>query len=409
MIYNEGLYESELFEGTTYTGTWSNNYSFTYLAGTTVSILPTLTATIPDGTSVKIYAGETTLTYVEIFSGIESPVLFQSLTSGATNIYIKLVLQSTQQDITPIISSLSFVIHQETSLYTIAAQILSDGLLDTGTTYNIDTELQKYLIPYSSFTPVKHRYALKKVAEASGGVVYQDRYGVIQVEAGNFLTRNPELPSLDTINENRILSVSSPISEVKNIIQIKTLPLVALTDQTVYTLSGDNLINNGESRTFDIFYTDYEAVIDGAAVLSSTPAGATIIDETHYSWGATVTVLGSSNGQQLALTIEGKPLVIRGSRLVTRTDGASIRRNGNKTLSILENKLLQSAPLAEQIADSILSITKQEARDIESDWRGDPTLELGDKVTFNGIPAVIVTQEFNFNGALSAKMHLRKV
>jgi hypothetical protein len=409
MLYSGGLYGDTLYESIAYQGQWDDSFSFTFLAGTTVSLTATIAGTIPVGSSVDIYAGETLATLQLIQSGVKTALLFISDISGATPLYVRLILNSSSRGTGPAITSLALLIEQSTSLYTIATQILSDGLTPSGTTWNVDTELQKYPIPYAWVSPVSHREAVGSVAEAAGGVVFQDRLGVIQVQAGNFIGRDPLAPNLFTILANRIYNASSPVSEVKNRIQIKTNPYVALAETTVWTLTGDTAIDNGESRTFDIRYTDYDAIINGHAVLSSAPAGATITAETHYSWGATVTILGSSNGQVLTLVIHGEPLVIQGSQLIERTDGASIRRNGDKALTIDGNNMIQSEILAGIIADDIIAITANEARDIEMDWRGDPSIELGDKGSVLGFNAVTVTQGFEFNGVLRASAQLRKV
>jgi len=400
---------SSLLEDTSYLASWTETFTFTYLAGTTLSLTATLLGTIPLGTEVRIYAGETLATLELVESGVKTELLFLSTASGPTTLYIRLVLCTSTRWLNPIASSLSLLVHQETSLYTIATQILADGLTPSNTSWNVDRELQKYPIPYAWFDPVKHRFAIGKVAEAAGGVVYQDRYGVIQVEAGNFLTRDPSAPSLFTILANRVYDASSPVSTIRNRIQIRTNPYVALAETTVWTLTGDTKIDAGESRSFDVFYSDYDAVINGHTVLSSTPAGASITSETHYSWGATIVVLGSANDQELSLVVHGQPLAIQGSQLVERTDGASIRKNGDRAFTIDGNNMIQSEALAAIIADDILAITKDGSRDIEIDWRGDPTIELGDLGTVLGFRTAVITQEIIFDGILRGVAQVRKV
>jgi hypothetical protein len=91
------------------------------------------------------------------------------------------------------------------------------------------------------------------------------------------------------------------------------------------------------------------------------------------------------------------------------TDGESVRRYGEKALVINDNNLIQTTEIAELIAESIVAITASASRDIDLDWRGDPTDELGDVVSVNGTHGVIVAQELNFNGALKASMQIRRV
>lgn len=403
-------YGSSHYTDISYSSTWTYEYSFTYTAGTTVIVLPTLAGTIPEGTSIKIYAGETLATLTEVPNGVETGVVFLSATSGATDLFVRLVFFTSTRALNPTLASLGLVISQSTSLYTLATQILSDGLTPANANWEIDTELQKYLIPYAFMKTKSHRASIGDVAEAAGGVAYQDRLGVVRVEAGNYLQRETTGTALSTIGENRILNLSSPISQVKNRVQVQTFPYQASADQLVWELSSDKAINNGEVLSFDVTFKDFDAVIDCSSAITSSPSGATITEATYYSYGAHLEVTGSANGQQItALTINGKPLAVVGGELVTETDGESIRRNGDKTLAIMDNKLIQSRELAEEIAEAIIATAAEEFRDVSIDWRGDPTLELGDKVNIVGIDCVIVTQEFSFNGALKAKIQARRV
>lgn len=394
-----------------YTATWTKAFSFSYVAGTTVVVLPIITGTIQAGARVQVYAGESIAALVECALDTDTGIAFTSTTSGATNLYVHIVLSTSSRVLNPTIASLNVTIKQSTSLYTLATQIMADGLETANAEWDIDLELQKYLIPYSWMKTKDHRKAIGEVAEAAGGVAYQDRGGIVRVEAGNYLQRETSGAALAVINKDRILGLSSPISTVKNRIQVQTYPYAPGTNQVIWVMSGTKIINSAEILSFDVTWQDnIEAAIDCNLALTSTPSGATISSVTYYSYGAHIEVTGSADGQVInTLTVSGKPLTASGGRIVTETDGPSIRRNGDKTLAIMDNRLIQSATFAEEIAEAIIAITANESRDVSIDWRGDPTLELGDKVTVDGIDGVIVTQEFDFNGALKAKMQIRKV
>lgn len=400
-----------LLNSPTYESTWYFGYSFDYLAGTTVLATFDMTATIPEQCTIEVWAGETIATLFRLQEGVETPVLFLSTVSATDNLYVQIVMRSTSLGVSPQVSSLNILIHQETSLYTIGVQVLEDALVPSGTDYEIDTELQKYLIPYGWLDTQSHRNAIGKIAEACGGVSYQDRYGMVLLQAGNFIKRKTaSLNShVDTILDNRIIEETSPVSVVKNRIQVQTYPYTPGTETTVWQLRDDKVINNGEVKMYEIKYTGVEAVIDGNASLSSTPSGATITSEVHYSWGAVVEVTGSADGQVLTLSILAKPLELEGAQLVTRTDGESIRRNGDRSLTIKDNKLIQNAELAGLIADSILETTAQEQRDIQIQWRGDQTLELGDEVLKGTFDAAIISNDITYDGTFSETTLMRKV
>lgn len=410
-LLGQCLFNECLFNSPSYISEWYYAYSFDYLAGTTVLVTESITASIPDACTVNVYAGETLSTLVFLQDNISTPVLFLSTVSGTDNLYVKIVMTSTSVLVSPEISSLDLIIHQETSLYTIAVQVLEDGLNPSGTDYEVDTELQKYLIPYGWLDTQSHRGALGKIAEAAGGVAFQNRYGTVLLQAGNYIRRITESLNshVDTILDNRIINETSPVSVVKNKIQVQTYPYVPGTETTVWDLRDDKIINNGEVKTYEVKYTSYDAVVDGYASLSSTPSGATITDEIHYSWGAVVEVTGSADGQVLTLSILAKPLELEGAQLITRTDGESIRRNGYRYSTIKDNKLIQNSTLAGLIAESILETTSQESRDIQIQWRGDPTLELGDEVLKGTFDAALISNDMTYNGAFSETTLMRKV
>ena len=410
-LLGQCLFNECLFNSPDYVSEWYYAYSFNYLAGTTVIVTYDITAIIPEQCTIEVWAGETLATLVRLQEGVETPVLFLSTVSTTDNLYVQIIMRSTSVGVSPTITSLNILIQQETSLYTIAVQVLEDGLNPSNTNYLVDTELQKYLIPYGWLDTQSHRSALGQIAEAAGGVAFQDRYGTVLLQAGNYIKRITESLNshVDTILDNRIINETSPVSVVKNRIQVQTYPYVPGIETTVWELRDDKIINNGEVKTYEIKYTDVEAVIDGYASLSSAPSGATITSETHYSWGAVVEVTGSADGQVLTLSILAKPLELEGAQLVTRTDGESIRRNGDRSLTIKDNKLIQNALLAGLIADSILETTAQEQRDIQIEWRGDPTLQLGDEVLKGIFDAALVSNDMTYNGAFAETTLMRKV
>jgi hypothetical protein len=51
---------------------------------------------------------------------------------------------------------------------------------------------------------------------------------------------------------------------------------------------------------------------------------------------------------------------------------------------------------------------KDPRRDIEFDWRGNPALELGDRVTVKGKDYHVIRQEISWQGYLSARLTGRR-
>jgi hypothetical protein len=75
----------------------------------------------------------------------------------------------------------------------------------------------------------------------------------------------------------------------------------------------------------------------------------------------------------------------------------------------LTNPLVQTTTIAQQLANLILSITSNPRRDVEIDWRGNPALELGDRITSKGGDFVVIRNELNWAGALRARLIGRRV
>jgi hypothetical protein len=405
-LYGELLYNEELYTGTGYAGSWSNSYSFDYLKGTTVVVKVTPTWTVPQGTTAHIMVGEDQNDMMAIQPGVATPVLFINSTTGPTNLYVRIDFVANIYGTSPTVDKLVILIQQTSSLFTVATQVFTDGLDGSGSEYYIDPWTQNVIIPYSWFKPITHRKALGIIAESCGGAVYQDRQGVVRLESALF---NGNGGTVDIIGQDRIIDSNTPVSEVFNRVQINTKPYIALAEQDVWALGGDNAIESGQSRTFRVFFNDWDAVIDAYAVLSSSPAGATITSETWYTWGGNITVLGSAAGQLLTLSARGKPLAVRGARLITEDDSGSVRRNGLRALAINDNQLIQDPVIAETVAEAILSSTAQERRDIEAQWRGDPTIELGDKVEIDGQHGIVLSQQIRYDGALSSQIKVRRI
>ncbi|MBA4274029.1 MAG: hypothetical protein C0436_00085 [Alphaproteobacteria bacterium] len=386
-------------------GEWYNSYAFTYLKGTSVNVTVIPTWTIPANTYVEIYAGESLASLVPIVPSVPNAIVFSNSNTGTANLFVKVELYSVDGVTFPVVSSLNILIQQESSLFTVATQVLEDALSKTGTSYHVDQQLQAIAIPFSWFAPLSHRAALTKIAEACGGAAFQDRQGNVVIESALGESNGT---IVDTIGQDRILDAATPVSNVINSVQLTTKPYVISANQLVWKLTGDNIINSAETRVFEVFFSDFAAVVDPVPSISSSPAGATITGQVWYTWGGRVTVLGSANNQVLTLTVNGKPLVVSGSRIIEEQDAASIRRNGLRSIAIGDNQLVQDPIIAERIAEGILASTAQERRDIETQWRGDPTLELGDRVTIDGQDGNIVEQQFKYNGALSSSIKVRR-
>lgn len=390
-----------------YFSSWISSFSFDYVAGATVFVEPVMTRICTPGTNNKLYFSSDSETWYEVTPNERNYILFTDIVSGTNNIYAKITFESCRKDLTAIVSQLYFIVHQETSLYTIATQVCVDGLTPVNATWNIDERLQQFAIPYSWLSKMSHRAALGKVAEACGGSAFQDRYGVVRVQSGQFIAGTvQDIGSLRNVTEDEIYTMESPVADVSNSISVTTKPYKAGSSQTVWETTSAQAMVSGEVKVFKVSYSDYDAVIEADATL--TGDNAAITSETYYYSGAEIEVTATAD-TSIALAITGKPLTVVGSVIKTETDGESIRRYGVRSFNVDDNILIQSEEIAELVAESIIDITKDAKRNVEMNWRGDPRLELGDCVTINGQEMVMVTMSHDLAGYYEETVKMRRV
>src|SRR5690606_3851216 len=88
--------------------------------------------------------------------------------------------------------------------------------------------------------------------------------------------------------------------------------------------------------------------------------------------------------EDVTVTITGRPLRVLSRERVVARDQASITEPGVLRFELEANPLIQTRAVAQQLADLILASAKDPRRDLELEWRGNPALELGDKITVKG-------------------------
>jgi hypothetical protein len=294
------------------------------------------------------------------------------------------------------------------SLYELAEIVLQDAGLDSSE-YIIDTNLQSIIIPYAWFNPVSHREALRRIAEAGLAVAFANREGKIQIES--FLITGDE--SVLEITEDDYfppLRAPSRQDQVANEIIVDTQPLrPATTSEEVYRSNEPMTIPASTTKTITAFFNK-TPVIEATASLDNPPVGVSITEATYYGWGASIKIQNTSaTDKQATLVIQGKPLTVQNKERAIARDEASIIENGVLRYEFPANPLVQTLAQAQAIADTLLASVKDPRRDIEVDWRGNPALLLGDRVTVKGQDYDIIRQEIDWAGALSARLTGRKV
>jgi len=293
------------------------------------------------------------------------------------------------------------------SLYELAEGVLQDAGLSSNE-YVIDTTLNNIRVPYAWFNPVSHREALRRIAEAGLAAAFQNRDGKIQVES--FLITGDE-PVLEITEDDYFPPLRAPSrqDQVANEIIVDTQPLrPAAVAEEVYKSNEPITIPGNTTKTITAFYNQ-PPVIETQASLDNPPAGVSIVDATYYGWGASVSIRNTNaSDRQVTLVIQGKPLTVQNKERAIARDEASILENGVLRYEFPANPLVQTLAQAQAIADTLLASVKEPRRDIEVEWRGNPALELGDRVTVKGRDYHVIRQELDWQGYLQARLTGRK-
>jgi len=299
-------------------------------------------------------------------------------------------------------------VQQNKSLYELAEIVLQDAGL-TSDQYIIDTDLQSIIVPYAWFSPITHREALRRIAEAGLAVAFQNRDGKIQIESFLLAADNPVL-EITADDYFPPLRAPSKQDQVANEIIVDTQPLRPATAvEEVYRSNEPITIPASNTKTMTVYYNS-SPVIEAQATLDTPPAGVSIIDATYYGWGASVKIRNSTaTEQQATFVIQGKPLTVQNKERAIARDEASILENGVLTFEFPANPLVQKLDQAQAIADALLASVKDPRRDIEVEWRGNPALLLGDQVTVKNKGYYVIRQEIEWGGALTARLTGRKV
>ncbi len=297
-------------------------------------------------------------------------------------------------------------VQQNKTLSDLAEVVLQDAGL-AAEEYWVDAELQQYTVPYAYFEPQSHREVLRLIAEACLGQVYCDRDGVVRVEGPFFLTS--KIISDLTLTANDYFRKDNPVkwSEIANYVEVETQPLRPDVLQEVYRSNEPVDIAAGQTLSLTVYYNS-PPCIEAVASLEGEPASCSITDAAYYAWGANITVSSPTNAGTFTLVINAQPLRVLNKEKAIAKDDASILDNGTLRYEFPANPLVQTKAIAQIIADTLLASAKLARRDLEMEWRGNPALLLGDRVSVvdkNEQNDYFVTrQEIEWAGALRARL-----
>lgn len=301
-----------------------------------------------------------------------------------------------------------------TTLYNLAEIVLLDAGLSAAEFW-IDPELQAFPIPYAYFQPTPHREALRQIAEACLGQAYVARNGVVRIEGPSFLTGYRTSSQLTTTRDDFFSGKDNPVQwgSIANVVEVDTEPLrPSATPEEVFRSNDPESIDADQTKTITVFF-NAPPVIEAVASLVGEPSGASIVSATYYSWGASIEVYSPAAGT-FTLIVDGKPLRVANKERATAQDADSIADNGRIRYKVPGNHLVQTRAVAQKIADALLAAFKDPRRDLDLPWRGNPTLELADRITVpdfldeHPTDYHVTRQQLQYDGGLKSRISGRR-
>jgi len=371
----------------------------------------------------------------------------------------------------------SRTLHIDKSIGYLLEKVLDDADLVKDTDYWIHPDLYEIIIPYGFFKRTSHREAVRSLAVAAQAKAYCDGDGCIVVEPWD---PGKVARVQFTRNKFKRKDNPLAFSEIVNFVEVYANPREIGEEEEIYTDSEVLRIEPGETATrtcvfegddpcTDVQEADFDqsAIIDLSDVIwinlseetnldissadtrwmrrddairvtldedvekatgaflvepeGGTPpgAGVHINSQTNYNWGSEIEFHNTGNVpfEITSITIRGKPVRVKGRKLVTAQDSGSIRAYGKLSLSRpIDNEFIQSEELAQEIADDILAANKATRKDVTIEAFGYTDLELGDRiqaVSFQNTELknyALTSQEFEYDrGVFRVKYKGRRI
>jgi hypothetical protein len=406
MIYHEFLYGEQLYERQGITGYRIIPITIPLALGMATIINISWSADTPLNTRIIVTVStDNGTTWQRLYNSIDSPVIFNTQDSGSQNLLLKTTLETTNPLTIPRLHSLTVNVSQIATLYRLAYDVLSDAGVQPSE-YWIDSKLLEYTIPFAWIKRGSHRDALEQIIKTCIGAIYVDRNNIIRIEGPSYhKTSQPDITI--TPNDYFKKTLFSKEHQQANYIEVYANPLLPTTaTEEVYRSSKPERISAGETKTITAFYTAFytqNPVIECTATLENASPGTTIQNADYYAWGAAITVTSTENST-FTLVIDGKPLKVKGRTRVEAKDATSIDKYGVYSYKYPSNHMVQTAELAQKIADTILKKYKDPPDNLELVYRGNPALEFDDNITLSSKDYLISTHELKFDGRLEGKI-----
>lgn len=318
------------------------------------------------------------------------------------------------------------------SLYELAIYVLRKAklLVIQDLEYSIDTELSNINIPVAYFDKVSYFEVLRSIAECACGTCYMSKDDILIIES--YKKNYNSTVSLNITRDN-IFSKDQPINrdDMRNYItvDINTLSLKTEDNSTsidIYKMADDSdpytIEGSQQNKIIEVEYYQNPA-FDQVVTIKNIVGCVPVINYTKskfFSWGCRLYI---NNNSAVAGTfkfdIKGKVYdsTVKDKKILPATDDVDgqnlIKEYGKKELSY-KNHLVQDSTTASIIAQALYDSYSLSRRDVIVEWRGDPSIELGDCIQVpdygtSTVKVVVYKNNFSFDGGLKCSTSARKV
>ena len=281
----------------------------------------------------------------------------------------------------------------EKSFYDMAVAVLQDANLKPTPTGNDPWDVDESLknLYTTACLPVDtHMNCLQLIAQACGCQLYSDDDNVIHIRPFSAVLQ----PTDFTLTQDSVLEDSSDVTRVDKLRQVTVAKYAYTPNDTDSTLYEETTDKTSLHAEFSSPATDVSIIVDGASVLESV-VYAQAVDLTLTEGTKTVTITGKTLSQS--------------STILSFDYGTEGEQDPE------QNPLITSDAMAEALAAHVAAYL-QYRNTYTVDYRGNPELETRDVIHLETqfsqekgetIPALVLTDEIRFDGALSGSLTLK--
>jgi hypothetical protein len=264
---------------------------------------------------------------------------------------------------------------------TMITDIFTDANIDSSL-YSIDSYFSTVSIN-SCLNIESYKQCLQKIVAVCGGIMYVNRFGVIQIK------------KMSTVNTNYVLPLH----------RMEKFPKIVLDDQVktistyIYSFTEESTSSEIHKGTLPISGTENIWIEhDMASNISATVSSGTINSTTAYTKATLLNITATGN-------IE---IILTGKKIKENKTLYRVNYNASGQEIEIDNKLVSSVAIAENLIDNLHAVYVLK-NNINVPFLGSPFLELNDIINvetrFDDLEdSYIIQQDFKYNGALKSNI-----